>query len=373
MAVPAGGRLPVGRAFGIPVYLHLSWVIVFGLIAWTLATGYFPALDPDRPVLSYWLEGLLASALLFGSIFLHEMAHALTARAAALEIRSVTLFMFGGVAEMPRDPEDGRTELRIAAAGPVASLAVAGMFGLAAAAGPPAPLGSVCRYLAWINAAVAVFNLVPAFPLDGGRILRAVLWKPMGKARATRAAAGAGTGFAFFLMISGVVALFHGVTLAGAWYVALGLFLQQAASSAYDQARLDEVLGGLRVRDVMLTRVDTLPGDISLGEAARYYFLQSGYASYPVERAGAVVGLLCLRDLRRVPSAQRDRTSVQAAMRPLSPEIVIGPDEPLLAVLPRMARSEVGRLLVLEDGRLVGLMTLSVILRQVAVRESLAA
>ena len=127
----------VGRAFGIPVYLHLSWVIVFGLIAWTLATGYFPAHDPDRAALSYWLEGLLASALLFGSTFLHEMAHALTARAAALEIRSVTLFMFGGVAEMPREPEDGPTELRIAAAGPLASLALAGLFGLAAAAGPP--------------------------------------------------------------------------------------------------------------------------------------------------------------------------------------------------------------------------------------------
>ena len=191
MAPAQGGRLRVVRAFGIPVYLHFSWVIVFGLMASTLATGYFPMLVPDRPSRSYWFLGLLASLLLFASILVHEMAHAVVARAAGLEIRSITLFLFGGVAEMAKDPEDGWTELRIAVAGPIVSFVLAALFGMAAASrvGLPPALRSVSRYLAWLNASSRRSISCPAFPLDGGRILRGLLWRSMGRARATRAAA----------------------------------------------------------------------------------------------------------------------------------------------------------------------------------------
>jgi Zn-dependent protease/CBS domain-containing protein len=374
VAPSRGGRLRIVRAFGIPVYLHFSWVIVFGLIASTLATGYFPTLVPDRPSRSYWLMGLLASLLLFASILVHEMAHAVVARAAGLEIRSITLFLFGGVAEMARDPEDGWTELRIAAAGPIVSFALAAVFGLAAASsvGLPPALRSVSRYLAWVNVLIATFNLVPAFPLDGGRILRGLLWRSMGRTRATRAAAGAGAAFAFFLMLSGVVALLNGMSLAGIWYIALGWFLQQASGGAHDRARLDEMLGGTTVREVMLTQVETLPADITLAEASQH-FIRTGYGSYPVSRGGRVVGLLCLRDLLRIPVTGRAETSVQGAMRPLSPAIVVGPEQPLLTALAKIAQGDTARLLVLEDDQLVGLVTMSAVLRQIAVRQKLAA
>jgi Zn-dependent protease len=373
MMLPRRGRVPVGRPLGIPVYLHFSWAIVFGLMAWTLATGYFPALDPGRPSHAYWLEGLLASLLLFACVLLHELAHAVVARRAGLEIRSITLFLFGGVAEMERDPQDGRTELRIAIAGPLVSLALAGLFALATAApGLPVILRSVARYLAWINALVAIFNLVPAFPLDGGRILRGLFWKSMGRSRATRAAAAAGSVFAIFLILSGVIALLRGAPLAGFWYVALGWFLQEASGGAYQEARLHEMFGPLHVRDVMVTQVETLPGDISLAEAASRYFLHTGYGSYPVETNGRVVGLLCLRDLLRTPPAERDEVSVQGAMRKLGPTLVVGPDEPLLNALARIAQGDAGRLLVVEGEQLVGLLPMSAISRQIVVREQLS-
>jgi Zn-dependent protease/CBS domain-containing protein len=374
VAPAKGWRLQVVRAFGIPVYLHFSWVIVFGLIASTLATGYFPTLVPDLPWRSYWLLGLLASLLLFASILVHEMAHAVVARAAGLEIRSITLFLFGGVAEMAQDPEDGRTELRIAVAGPLVSFALAALFGLAAASsvGLPPALRSVSRYLAWLNVLIAVFNLVPAFPLDGGRILRGLLWRSMGRTRATRAAALAGSAFALFLTLSGVFALLNGLSLAGIWYIALGWFLQQASGSAHDRARLDEMLGGITVREIMLSQVETLPADITLAEASQH-FIRSGYGSYPVSRGDVVVGLLCLRDLLRIPAARRAEVPVQSAMRPLSPAIVVGPAEPLLTALAKVAQGDAGRLLVLDEDRLVGLVTMSAVLRQVAVRQKLAA
>jgi Zn-dependent protease/CBS domain-containing protein len=373
MRVPTRGRVPIGRPLGIPVYLHFSWAVVFGLIAWTLATGVFPALDPGRPAHAYWVEGLLASLLLFLCVLLHEMAHAVVARRAGLRVRSMTLFLFGGVAEMEQEPPDGRTEFRIALAGPLVSLALGGLFALlAAAGGAPPGLRSVARYLAWINVVIALFNLVPAFPLDGGRMMRGLFWRSMGRNRATRAAAGAGTVFAFFLILSGVVALLGGSPLAGFWYVALGWFLQEASRGAYQEARLHELFGAVRVRDVMITQVETLPGDISLAEAAAEHFLHTGYGSYPVESAGRVVGLLCLRDLLRTPPGERDAVSVQGAMRKLSPGLVVGPDEPLLGALARIAESDAGRLLVVEDDRLAGLLPMSAVARQIAVRQLLA-
>lgn len=373
--MPSGAnRLRIARFAGIPIYLHASWLILFGLIAWSLATGFFPAQEPDLPVAAYWIRGLFASLLLFASILLHEMGHALVAQRSGLAIESVTLFVFGGIARLSKDPEDGRLELRIALAGPLVSFALAGLFALAAATpllGSPAR--SVARYLALINVILAVFNLVPAFPLDGGRILRGLLWNKLGKVRATRAAADAGGLFALALIAVGVLALLQGAGIEGIWYIAIGWFLKDAAGGAYQRARVDEALRGVTVREAMLTRVDTLPGGISLAEAARDYFLHTGYGSYPVTRGDAVLGLLCLRDVLRVPPQERPGLSVQAAMRPLGADLVVEADEPLLAAMAKIGRSDAARLLVMERGRFVGLLTLNSVVRHVRVREELAA
>ena len=365
------GGIRIARVFGVPVYIHFSWVVIFGLITWSLATGYFPAHYPDLPASSYWAKGLVASLLFFVSILLHEIGHAVVALRHGIGIRSITLFIFGGVAQMDKDPEDGWTEFKIAAIGPVVSLALAALFYVGASlpflgnAG-----GAVARYLALINLTLALFNLVPAFPLDGGRLLRGLLWKPVGKLRATRIAAGAGTFFAFFLIISGVFRLLAGDGVTGVWYILIGWFVKEAAGGAYQGARLDETLRGVAVRDAMLTEVATVPAHISLADAAGDHFLRTGYGGYPVVRGDNVVGLICLRDILKVPPEEREGTSVQAVMTPLSDSIVIDPKVPLLAAMAKMAGGA-GRLLVMSDGRLVGFLSLSSVVRHLRVREEL--
>lgn len=366
-------HLQIARVFGIPIYLHFSWLIVFGLIVWTLSTGYFPAHYPDLPASSNWAKGLVASLLFFVSILLHELGHALVALRHGLRTRSITLFIFGGVAQLEKDPQDGRSELWMAAAGPLVSLGLAGLFYACAAlpfAGPA--VVAVARYLALINLMLAVFNLVPAFPMDGGRLLRGALWDSLGKARATRIASGAGTLFAFFLISVGVFSLLGGASLAGVWYILIGWFIKDASLASYQQVRIDEALRGVTVRDLMLRHPDTVPADLSVAEAVREHFLRTGYGAYPVLRGEVVAGLLSLKDVLRVAVEERESTSVQGAMRPVTDEIVTDPDTPVPAAIEKMAHGGTARLLVMQAGQLVGLLTMNAVVRRLKVREELA-
>jgi Zn-dependent protease/CBS domain-containing protein len=366
-------HVQIARVIGIPIYLHFSWLIIFGLIAWTLSTGYFPAQSPDLPATSYWAKGLVASLLFFVSILLHELGHAVVARRLGLRTRSITLFVFGGVAQLEKDPKDGRAEFWMAAAGPVASLTLAGLFYTLASMpflGPAAV--AVARYLALINLMLAIFNLVPAFPMDGGRLLRGALWGRLGKSRATHVASAAGTFFAFLLIFAGVFSLLRGDSLGGLWYILIGWFIKDTSFSSYQQVRLDEALRGVAVRDAMVEGVATIPGSGSVAEAAREYFLRTGYGSYPVTRGDAIVGLLCLKDVLRLSPEEREATSVQGAMRPLTDALVIDPDAALPLAIATMAQAGTARLLVMQGERLVGLLTTNGVIRRMKVREALA-
>ena len=363
----------VASVFGIPVFVHASWLVIFVLVAWTLATGYFPEQEPNLSPLGYWTRGVVTSLLFFASILLHELGHSMVALRHGIPIRSITLFIFGGVARLARDPQDGRTELKIAAAGPVVSILLgAAFYGLARLDVLGDAGRGVAGYLSVINFLVAVFNLVPAFPLDGGRLLRGLLWPSAGKGRATRTAARAGTVFAYVLIGFGALWLFQGDGLSGMWYVLIGWFLREASAGAYRDVRLDEALAGVTVADAMLREFATLPAALSLAEAARDHFLRTGYGGYPVVRADHVVGLLCLRDVLKRSPEDRQTTSVQAAMLPLNPAIVASPADPLMKAASQMAEAGTGRLLVMDQGRLTGLLTLQSVLRQVRVREQLA-
>ncbi|HEY6553855.1 MAG TPA: site-2 protease family protein [Vicinamibacteria bacterium] len=366
-------HIQIARVIGIPIHLHFSWLIIFGLIVWTLSTGYFPAQYPDLPASSYWAKGLVASLLFFVSILLHEMGHAVVARFHGLRTLSITLFIFGGVARLEKDPADGRVEFWTAAAGPLVSLALAGLFYLGSTLPFVGPgTAAVASYLALINLMLALFNLVPAFPMDGGRLLRGALWGRLGKARATRIASGAGTAFAFFLILVGVFNLLRGDPLGGVWYILIGWFIKDASMASYQQVRLDDVLHGVTVRDAMVEPVATLPGSGSVAEAAREHFMRTGYGSYPVTRGETVVGLLSLKDVMGLSAEQREATSVQGAMRPLSSAIVIDPEAPLPAAIAKMAEAGTARLLVMQEDRLVGLLTMNGVVRRLKVREELA-
>ena len=366
-------HVQIARVIGIPIYLHFSWLIIFGLIVWTLSTGYFPAQYPDLPASSSWAKGLVASLLFFVSIVFHELGHAVVALRHGLRTRSITLFIFGGVAQLEKDPKDGRSEFWMAAAGPLVSLALAGLFYTCATlpfVNPSA--AAVAKYLALINLILAVFNLVPAFPMDGGRLLRGALWGSMGKARATRIASGAGTFFAFFLIFAGVFSLLRGDSLGGLWYILIGWFIKDASAASYQQVRLDEALRGVTVRDAMVEGVVTVPSTGSVAEAAREHFMRTGYGGYPVTRGEAVVGLLCLKDVLRLSPEERESTSVQGAMRPLTDAIVTEPDAPLPAAIAKMAQAGTARLLVMHGDRLAGLLTMNGVIRRLKVREELA-
>jgi Zn-dependent protease/CBS domain-containing protein len=315
----------------------------------------------------------VASLLFFVSILLHELGHSVVALGQGLRTRSITLFVFGGVAELEKDPKDGRAELWMAAAGPLVSLALAGLFyTLASLPFMGASTAAVAKYLALINLMLGLFNLVPAFPMDGGRLLRGALWGPLGKARATRIASGAGTFFAFFLIFAGVFSLLRGDSLGGLWYILIGWFIKDASSASYQQVRLDEALRGVTVRDAMVEAVATVPGSGSVAEAAREYFMRTGYGSYPVTRGEAVVGLLCLKDVLRLSAEDREATSVQGAMRPLTDALVTDPDAPLPVVIARMAKARAAQLLVMHGQQLVGLLTMNGVIRRLKVREELA-
>jgi Zn-dependent protease/predicted transcriptional regulator len=365
----------IGRLFGIPLRVHVSWLIVFGLISWSLAAGYFPAQLPDLPVWSYWIKALIAAAMFFVSIILHELGHSLVARHHGIGIASITLFVFGGVSQMKEEPREARQELQIAIVGPIISLALAGLFGvlslLAAPAGTPTTLGVVVTYLAAVNLLVAVFNMVPAFPLDGGRVLRAIIWLRSGDLlRATSRAARIGRLLALALIALGVVRLLGG-DFAGLWLALIGWFIMQAGSASLAEASRRQALGGLRVRDVMTTEVKTVPADATVHDLIEDYFIRYTYGGYPVVQDGRPVGLVTLRELRGTPVEARATTRVARVMVSLEAGLVVDPATPVVDALDRMTTGRSRRLLVLDRERLVGLITANGILHLTEVRSSL--
>ena len=284
------------RVSGIPIRVHASWLVIFGLIAWSLSVGYFPYVLPGVPAAAYWIQGLVAALLLFVSVFLHELSHSVVAQAHGLPVSAITLHVFGGVSQLQREPDGPGVEFQMAVAGPLTSFGLAAVAAAGAAAIPGAPaIAAILRYLALINALVGAFNLVPGFPLDGGRILRAVLWRARGDhAWATRVASRAGGGVAAGLIGLGVLRGLTGEFLGGLWLVLIGLFLREAAVGSYRQLVVRRALAPLRVRDVMTRVVVSVPPQRAVAEVVDETFWRHHVSSFPVVDGGRVLGILGL-------------------------------------------------------------------------------
>ena len=349
---------------GIPVRVHPSWLAVYGLIAWTLAVGYFPRVLPDVTVATHWMGALVAALLLFVSVFLHELSHSLVARRYGIPVSAITLHVFGGVSEMEREPDRPGAEVAIAVVGPLTS------FGVAAACALLGPLtraesitGVIARYLAFVNVAVGIFNLVPGFPLDGGRVLRALLWKAKGDlAAATRAASRAGTAFALALMVLGVWQALAGDFLGGLWFVAIGFFLRQAAGLSYHQVVLRGALAPRRVADVMTRAVVAVPPALSVPDLVDKYFWRHHVTSFPVVDGDQVLGLVSLRELDRVPRESWPTATVRELMRPVGPDLLVSSRDSLWTAFERVSRNGLGRVAVVDNGSLVGYLSVKDIL-----------
>jgi Zn-dependent protease/CBS domain-containing protein len=360
--------LRIGRIAGVEIGVNWSWLIVFALIVWTLAANVFPAQNPGLGNAAYAAMAFAAALLFFASLLLHELGHTFQARREGVEIEGITLWLFGGVARLKGAFPSAWSELRIALAGPAVS-AVLGMAFLTIAELTRAPeqVNGVAAWLGYINLVLLAFNLLPALPLDGGRVLHALLWRVGGNlARATRRAAGIGRGFGLLLVGIGVASLAFGGGVSGLWLAFIGWFLFQAATAEARSYRFRAALAGLRVRDVMVRRPVTVDAGATLAEFMDQVAYAHRYTTYPVLEDGRVVGLLPFRSVAVVPRGKWDRTHVRDCMLPLATVSVVREESQLLDVLDEMGDGGMSRALVLEDGELEGLLSMTDVLRMVA-------
>jgi Zn-dependent protease/CBS domain-containing protein len=363
-----GTRWRLFRLFGIPIGVDASWFLILVLVSWSLATGWFGQDLPDaRPGLR-WALGVGAAIAFFVCILLHEMGHALVARRVGIPIRGITLFLFGGVAEMEGEPPSAGSEFLMAIAGPLVSLALAALFALlwlaGAAAHWPEWLVALCDSLAWINGIVLVFNLMPAFPLDGGRVFRSLLWGATDNLRkATRCASYLGQGFAWFLFAVALVQFFSGNVFGGIWTGLIGLFLNSAARMSYQQVLLQEVLRGEPVRRFMNPNPIVVPPTTDLRHWVEDYVYRFHRKAFPVASNGHVEGFVSTQALAQIPREEWDRHTVGEVMRRDVDAVSIPPDMDALQALGKMQRLGSSRLLVKDGDQLVGIVSLKDLLR----------
>jgi Zn-dependent protease/predicted transcriptional regulator len=356
----AGFRL--GSVFGIEIRIDVSWFVIFFLVLWTLTRGVFPAAVPGLSPAAYAVMGIAGTLLLFASLLAHEMAHSLVARRLGLAVSGITLFIFGGIARAAAEFRSPREEFIVAAAGPLSSFAIAALFQVAAlavtAAGLPPAVAAVAAYLALINLILAVFNLFPGFPLDGGRILRSIVWhRTRDVLRATRVATNGGKLFGIMLIILGIMNLFGGNPVGGLWLVLIGWFVRAAAEGSYVQQELRHSLRDVRVQDAMTPHPHTVTPDLSLQQFIEAHVLDGLHHSYPVMRNGTPVGLITLPLVRAIPRADWSRRTVADAMTSAGPGNMVGPEDELPVALEKLAGSAAGRVLVTHGGRLLGILS----------------
>ncbi len=346
--------LGLGRVFGIQIKLDYSWFIVFTLVVWSLADHYFPTTHPGWPERTYWAMGVVTALLFFTSVVLHELAHSFVSQAQGVPVHDITLFIFGGAAQISEEPRSARDEFLMALAGPATSLVVAALFGalwFASLSGYPL-LHALAGWLAWINGALALFNLIPGFPLDGGRVFRAIVWAATGNLRqATQIATGLGRVVAYGFIFWGLWQLFGGNWADGLWMAFIGWFLLNAATASYQRVALQEMLAGHTAREVMMTDCPNIPRGLTIDMLVDQVVLPSGRRCFPVTEGDRVFGLLTLHLIKKVPRKRWATTRVEEVMIPLAELQTVMPDDELSVVFERMTAEDINQFPVMDAQR----------------------
>ncbi|MBX6364895.1 MAG: site-2 protease family protein [Gemmatimonadetes bacterium] len=356
------GSFRLGSILGFEIRIDYSWFVIVLLILWTLSQGVFPVAYPGLARGIYLAMGAAGTVLFFMSLLGHELSHSLVARGKGIPVEGITLFIFGGMARTRMEAESPGDEFVIAGVGPLTSVALGGLFALLAWAGAQAQVSvawtGVAAYLAEINIALAVFNLLPGFPLDGGRLFRSALWKLTGSLeRATRWATNGGIWIGYAIVAFGIFQVFAGNLTGGMWMVFIGWFLRNAAMTSYRQFRLQAVLEDVPARDLMTRAPETVPGDLSLRDLVATRFLRRRFQGYPVtDAAGHAVGIVTLHQVREVPEDEWDRRTVADIMAPAD-GLLVRPEDSMVTVLERMQASPTRRVLVARDGVVEGIVT----------------
>ena len=311
--------IPLGRILGIPIGVDYSWFLIFGFLTWSLATSYYPAEFKNWPVAQYWIVAAVTAILMFVSVLLHELGHSVVALRYKIPVRSITLFIFGGVAQIGAEPPSAIAEFWIAIAGPVTSFALALFFGLLQPfVGGLAPVLALAKYLAYINGSLGLFNLIPGFPLDGGRVFRAVIWGTTHSFhRATTIAATVGRFIAFLFILFGVWQIFTGNLFNGLWIAFIGWFLESAANAQLSQQHFNDLLVGHTVAQAMTRNYAIIPGDITLQRLADEHILGAGRRFFMIVEEGKPLGLLTLSNLNEIPRQDWVNKTAVEAMTPV--------------------------------------------------------
>jgi len=356
------GGIPIGKAFGISLRLHYSWFFIFTLVTWSLAAVYFPTTHPDWNMLLKIGAGLVASVLFFGSVLFHELMHSLVSIRQGTQIQSITLFFLGGVSEMTGEPKTAGDEFRMAAAGPFSSLVLGGLFlgiffALRTATVQAAQfVAAICYYLGLINILLGVFNLIPGFPLDGGRVLRSLIWwRTRNMQRATKIASNIGRAIGFLFIFGGIWLAFTGNLFNGIWLVLIGWFLETAASGSYRQMLIQDMLKGHTASEVMSRDCTVVPPDITVESLVNEHILSSGRRCFPVVSGGHTEGLVTLSNVRSVPRDARKTTLVRDAMTPLSQVKSVSPNEDLANILQILSENDINQVPVVWENKVVGI------------------
>jgi Zn-dependent protease/CBS domain-containing protein len=368
--------LKLFQVLGIQISLNYTWFIVFGLIAWSLAAGYFPFHYPEMGRSAHWTMGFLGAFFLFLSVLIHELTHSYIAKKEGIEVKEITLFIFGGVSQLTKEPEDPKKELKVAIGGPLSSLVLAFIFWILSKTTFQAPhlilITGLLGYLAFINLSLAIFNLIPGFPLDGGRVLRAIYWKKTGSLKkATKIAGDAGKWIGLGIILLGLFWILKGDMLGGFWFIIIGIFLRSAAEGGYQQAVMKGSLEGVKVKELMSRGVISVQPSLRIDRLVEDFYLTHKHITYPVVEGERIIGTITLKQVKEVPRDQWVEKTVIEVMNPIQEEMMLDPDGEAVDALQKMIHSGEGRLPVVKDGKVVGMITRRDILNLLEIKTDL--
>jgi Zn-dependent protease/CBS domain-containing protein len=365
--------IKIGKIFGIEIGVHWSWLFIFVLITWSFASGILQEFFPEWSDARRWAVGVIVAGIFFASILLHELSHSLVAKARGIPVKGITLFVFGGVSNLGREAETAGEEFQIAIVGPLTSLAIGAVFAIIwAVMRVPAPdEAAIAGYLAAVNGIIAAFNLLPGFPLDGGRVFRSIVWaRNRNLLRATRTAARVGEYVAYLLMAAGAAQILFGLLLGGVWMIFIGIFLRNASAGSYEQLLLEMALRGVTAGELARRDYEMVSPELTVAQLVDDHMLAGQGRCYPVMAGDELLGLVTLTDVRRLEREQWPTTTVYRAMTPFERLRTVAPREAVSRVLQIMSQADINQVPVVDGRLLVGIVSRGDILRLIQVRQA---
>jgi len=370
------GSFKIGKIKGIQIEVNASWFVIFALVTYTLASGYFPVYYPNFDSTTRWVSSSIIALLFFFSVLLHELSHSLVSLKLGMPVKSITLFIFGGIAQIEKEPDEPMKELKMAIAGPAMSIFLFGLFFLLSIIfknfGAPEAAVVSLDYLSTINLSLAIFNLVPAFPLDGGRVLRAIVWRFTGNLqKATRIASAMGSIFGYFLIAFGVLLLLSNYIINGIWLVFIGWFINQMSKESYQSMMLSDIFDKINTREFMTGKVVTVDRNVSVQELVDNYFYKYKFAVFPVIQNGSIIGIVSAAKVKQLETGAWSQTTVGSITTPLSDSLVVSPEDVVSTAMTKLRSNGVGRVLVLDQNNLLGIVSNTDILNYLWIRNQI--